>query len=172
MRLKKNNVAIDVISFANPENVEKLQALVNAANMEDSGANTCNFLDVPAGVTNITDVMISSPILQAPIDPMGDASGAAGGGGGAAFGGNIDPNVDPELAEALRISLEEAQAAEQAANGNNAEARPQPAADVQPGLQRVAEEDDGMYSDDAADDDEAALKEALALSMLPEKKDE
>ena len=29
-----------------------------------------------------------------------------------------------------------------------------------------------MYSDDAADDDDAALKEALALSMMPEKKDE
>lgn len=63
LRLKKNNVAIDVINFANPENVPKLQALVDAANMEDSGVNTCNFLDVPMGVTHITDVMITSPIL-------------------------------------------------------------------------------------------------------------
>jgi hypothetical protein len=45
--LKKNNVAIDVINFANPGNVEKLEALVSSANMEDSGVNTCNFLDVP-----------------------------------------------------------------------------------------------------------------------------
>jgi membrane protease subunit (stomatin/prohibitin family) len=50
-------------------------------------------------------------------------------GGGAAndpYGGlNIDPNMDPELAEAIRISLEEAKAAEQAANPSNAnESRP------------------------------------------------
>ena len=129
LRLKKNNVAIDVINFANPGNVEKLEALVNAANMEDSGVNTCNFLDVPMGVTHITDVMITSPILQPPADMGmgGDASGAAGGGGAAndPYGGlNIDPNMDPELAEAIRISLEEAKAAEQAASGNQEASRP------------------------------------------------
>ena len=32
IRLKKNNVAIDVINFANEENVPRLQAMVNAAN--------------------------------------------------------------------------------------------------------------------------------------------
>jgi len=42
---------------------------------------------------------------------------------------------------------------------------------VQPGLQQVAEEDDGLYDEDNADegdDDEKALQEALALSMLPD----
>ena len=29
-----------------------------------------------------------------------------------------------------------------------------------------------MYSDDNADDDDAALREALALSMMPDKADE
>jgi len=32
MRLKKNNVAIDVINFANPDNISRLQALVNTSN--------------------------------------------------------------------------------------------------------------------------------------------
>lgn len=86
---------------------------------------------------------------------------------------NIDPNMDPELAEAIRISLEEAKAAENAANNaaasNASESRPNANKDTQPGLSRVAEEDDGMYSDDG--DEEAALKEALALSMMPDKKD-
>jgi len=31
-RLKRNAVAIDVINFSHPENVPKLQSLVNAAN--------------------------------------------------------------------------------------------------------------------------------------------
>ena len=32
MRLKKNNVSIDVINFAHPDNVSRLQTLVSAAN--------------------------------------------------------------------------------------------------------------------------------------------
>ena len=32
MKLKKNNVSIDVINFAHPENVEKLKMLVDTAN--------------------------------------------------------------------------------------------------------------------------------------------
>lgn len=45
-RLKRNNVAIDIINFANPENVTKLQALVTAC---DNASNS-HFLDVPLGV--------------------------------------------------------------------------------------------------------------------------
>ena len=47
MRLKKNNVAIDIINFANPDNVGRLEALVNAANSGSEEAPTCHFLDVP-----------------------------------------------------------------------------------------------------------------------------
>jgi len=123
--------------------------------------------------------MITSPILQPEDNGMGGggdvpAGGDAGAGGGLGF----DPNMDPELAMALRLSMEEAKAAEQAANP----APVQPAADasqpagdagasVQPGLQGVAEEDDNMYDDDNnddGDDDEKALQEALALSMVPD----
>ena len=46
-RLKRNNVAIDIINFANPENVQKLEALVNAAN----NSSNSHFMDVPLGIS-------------------------------------------------------------------------------------------------------------------------
>ncbi len=117
--MKRNNVAVDVINFAHPENIPKLQAMVNAAN---SNGNS-HFLDVPIGVAQITDILIASPIINEGMDHgMG---GAADAGAGAAVGGGvpanpvasqfaeyggIDPNLDPELAMALRISLEEERA--------------------------------------------------------------
>ena len=115
--MKRNNVAIDVINFAHPENVPKLQSMVNAAN---SNGNS-HFLDVPLGVAQITDILIASPIINEGMDNgMGDANVGAGAPAGgvpanpvasqfAEYGG-IDPNQDPELAMALRISLEEERA--------------------------------------------------------------
>ena len=117
MRLKKNNVAIDVINFANPDNIGRLQAIINTANSGNEAESNCHFLDVPEGCSNITDVMITSPILQS--DDMGGAAvGGDAGGAGPAAGGipGLDPNMDPELAEAIRLSLEEANAAQ--ANNN------------------------------------------------------
>jgi hypothetical protein len=68
--LKRNNVSIDVVNFANPDNVEKLTAFVTAANK--GGDDTSHFLDIPQGITNITDVLITSPISM-PEDMMGGA---------------------------------------------------------------------------------------------------
>ena len=76
-RLRQNNVAIDVINFANPDNVPKLQALVDGANKNDNS----HFLDVPMGVSMITDVLFTSPILQG--DDYGAGAGAATGADGA-----------------------------------------------------------------------------------------
>ena len=122
--------------------------------------------------------MITSPILQPEDNGMGGGGAGAGGDAGAAYGGlGFDPNSDPELAAAMRLSLEEAKATEQAANPAPVPAVDggQPAGDagasVQPGLQGVTEEDDNMYDDDnndEGDDDEKALQEALALSMVPD----
>mmetsp|Transcript_42286 Transcript_42286/g.64829 ORF Transcript_42286/g.64829 Transcript_42286/m.64829 type:complete len:118 (+) Transcript_42286:427-780(+) len=116
MRLKKNNVAIDIINFAHPENVPKLQTLVSTANQGAVDSPSCHFLDVPPTCGAIMDVLITSPILQ-PEDMGGAAAGDAGApGGGAAAGGNgladlgFDPNMDPELAMAIRMSMEEANA--------------------------------------------------------------
>jgi len=110
LRLKKNNVSIDVINFANPDNVSRLQTLVNTANKESDDQPTCHFLDVPEGITSITDVMISSPILMPEDNGMGGAAGEAGGAG--APGGGFDANMDPELAEAIRLSMMDAEAAQ------------------------------------------------------------
>lgn len=138
--MKRNNVALDVINFAHPENVPKLQALIRAA---DNNRN-CHFLDVPLGVHMITDVLIASPIINQEdegMPNMGGAADAGAGAGGAGLGGaapsrfaeygGIDPNMDPELAMALRISLEEERARQQPAAQQQEEAAAggQPAAD-------------------------------------------
>jgi len=119
MRLRRNNVSIDVVNFANPDNIPKLEGLIQAC---DDGTGNCHFLDVPLGVAMITDVLISSPIIamdfggddgagqaQPGAQPGAPAGAPAAGAGFADFGG-IDPNLDPELAMALRISLEEERA--------------------------------------------------------------
>jgi len=72
----------------------------------------CHFLDVPPGVSHITDVLVSSPILQSE-DAMMGAGGNVGGGGGGPNDDPLsnlgfDPNMDPELAMAIRLSMEEA----------------------------------------------------------------
>ncbi len=111
VRIKKNNVAVDVINFAHPENVPKLTALVTAANNNGNS----HFLDVPLGVSMITDVLIASPIINEDMDVGGGAAVAGSGAGVPAQSqfqdyGGVDPNLDPELAMALRISLEEERA--------------------------------------------------------------
>ena len=112
-RLKRNNVAIDVINFSHPDNVPKLRALVQCANNSDNS----HFLDVPIGVAMITDVLITSPILLG--DNAGDVSmqGENNAGGIAdpvanrfADYGGINPDMDPELAMAMKISMDEARA--------------------------------------------------------------
>ena len=171
MRLKKNNVAIDVINFSNPDNVSRLQTLVATANAGGDDTPNCHFLDVPVGVTHITDVMITSPILQPEDAGMGGPGdvgmGGAGAGGDPMANLGFDPNMDPELAMALRLSMEEANAAEAQ---NNPPAQEVPATNanpnVQPGLAPV-NEDDNMYDEDPVDDEEE-LQKALALSMVPD----
>lgn len=69
-RMARSQVAIDVINFAHPENVPKIQAFVQTANTN----NNCHFLDVPLGVAMITDVLIASPIINMEdenVQPMG-----------------------------------------------------------------------------------------------------
>ena len=74
-KLKKNNVAIDVINFGETaENQEKLEAFIAAVN---SGENS-NLLTVPPGPHILSDIIISSPILQ---------DGEGGGGMAMAMGG-------------------------------------------------------------------------------------
>ncbi|KAL8290303.1 hypothetical protein RQP46_003242 [Phenoliferia psychrophenolica] len=121
-KMKKNNVAIDIISFgsaldASPavpsssstptepaeSNETKLLALHEAVNSSDNS----HFLAVEAGPHLLSERIAMSAIMRRGGDD-GDDGGAPGGGGGDEYG--VDPNLDPELAMALRMSLEEERA--------------------------------------------------------------
>jgi len=108
--LKKNNVSLDLVSFGEvEENTPKLDKLLNAVNSNESS----HVLTVPVGPKLLSDVLLSSPILAG----EGEAGVAAAGGGDAGFEFGINPADDPELALALRISMEEERARQQAADG-------------------------------------------------------
>lgn len=119
-KLKKNNVAVDVVAFGSEEtNGDKLESFINAVN---SGDNS-HLITVPAG-TILSDILFGSPIFQ--IDG-GAGYGAAPGAdsavaGGDAFEFGVDPNMDPELAMALRVSMQEERARQEAANAAAASA--------------------------------------------------
>ncbi|GAB4815088.1 hypothetical protein N2152v2_002134 [Parachlorella kessleri] len=187
-KLKKNNVAVDVVSFGSEEeNAEKLEAFHAAVN---SNGNS-NLVTVPPG-TILSDMLFGTPIFM--------EEGAAGAAGGATEAGaparrpnivdgfdygelGVDPNLDPELALALRVSMEEerarqaaaAAASQQAAGGEGAgagaaegaaaagaggedAAAPTPAAAAAGGDEMVLDEMD----------EDALLQQALALSMQME----
>ena len=162
--LKKNNIAVDVVVLGDRDgNADKLRAFVDAANANDNS----NLVAIPAGVVP-SDVLISSPVIQGK-DSGGGGSGESstgGGGGGGSFQefGGIDPNLDPELAMALRISMEEERARQEAAasaDGAAAEASPEAAEAPAASTPKTPE----APTDDAMDEDDALLQEALAMSM-------
>ncbi|KAG0343896.1 Inorganic pyrophosphatase [Podila humilis] len=112
-KLKKNNVAVDVINFGEEtENTTRLEAFVAAVNNNDNS----NLVTVPPGPHLLSDILVSSAIVAGE-----DGSAPAyvsSGGGSYEFG--VDPNLDPELALAIRISLEEERARQESASGGNA----------------------------------------------------
>ncbi|CAI5732634.1 unnamed protein product [Peronospora destructor] len=119
--LKKNNIAVDVVSLGELEaNAAKLQAFVDAA----SSTSNSHLVTVPAGVLPL-DVLVSSPVLHGDDGAAATAAAASGGAGGndsfAEYGG-VDPSMDPELALALRVSMEEERARQEAAQKRAAEA--------------------------------------------------
>jgi 26S proteasome regulatory subunit N10 len=89
-RLRKDDVAVDVIAFGVPENVELLDHFVATVNKN----NNSHFINVPLG----------SSIVNAALSGFGD--GANAGQDFSEYGG-VDPSMDPELAMVLRMSLEE-----------------------------------------------------------------
>ncbi|VAH88718.1 unnamed protein product [Triticum turgidum subsp. durum] len=152
-KLKKNNVALDVVDFGetDDEKPEKLEALIAAVNSSDSS----HIVHVPPGDHALSDVLISTPIFT-------------GGATGYDFG--VDPNVDPELALALRLSMEEERARQEAIAKKAAEDnKDQPSsstdaimAEAELTLNAPADVDADLLKDD---DDAQLLQQALAMSM-------
>ncbi|GAA5891665.1 hypothetical protein JCM5296_005503 [Sporobolomyces johnsonii] len=144
-KMKKNNVALDIISFGTPDvdlsipslpsssstaapsspesNDAKLSALVEACSSSDNS----HFLAVEPGPHLLSERIMQSAIARG--EGAGEAEGGEGGAGGAADEFGVDPNLDPELAMALRMSLEEErarQAASTAATSTTASAALEP----------------------------------------------
>ncbi|KAG6399868.1 hypothetical protein SASPL_141353 [Salvia splendens] len=183
-KLKKNSVALDIVNFGeeDEEKTEKLKALLAAVNNNDSS----HIVHVPPGPSALSDVLISTPIFTGDGEgSSGYVAAAAGGGLGFEFG--VDPNLDPELALALRVSMEEERARQEAAAKKAAEE----AATGEKGEQSTSQDDlfllnyclaflcDGQQSVSAfylcesdvacggggTDDENALLQQAVAMSM-------
>ncbi|KAI6035656.1 hypothetical protein F5J12DRAFT_711624 [Pisolithus orientalis] len=152
-KLKKNNVAIDLIVFG--DGIEEGESSVLKAFIENaSSADNSHLVSVPPGPHLLSDVIISSPVLAEDRGiPPGTiaAAGPSGTGGTNDYEFGVDPNLDPELAMALRMSMEEErarQAAEEQAHGSTDASQTTPPRDGATG--------------DA--DEDAALRQALAMS--------
>ncbi|CAE7172980.1 RPN10 [Symbiodinium pilosum] len=169
--LKKNSVALDLVSFGEvEENAPKLEKLMNALNSQD----TSHLLEAPVGPKLLSDILLSSPI----VNPEGEA-GAGGEGGEAGFEFGINPNEDPELALALRISMEEERARQQAAGGEApaggeaapagqapAAAAPAPASgETAPAASLPVAPDAAVMEAMGMEDMDDELRQALLLSM-------
>ncbi|KAG7661360.1 RPN10 [[Candida] subhashii] len=104
-KMKKNNVAIDIINFGeegvNTPKLEKFNSIIN--NHDNS-----HLVTVPPGPRLLYEVIATSPILIDESFAGGSDMDFFGGAGGA--GDFVDPSMDPDLALALRLSMEEEKA--------------------------------------------------------------
>jgi len=155
-KLKKNNVAIDFISFGDGIEEGESSVLKSFVDNATSGDNS-HLVPVPQGPHLLSDLVLSSPILSEdrgiPPGAMVDAAGPSGSAGTNNFEFGVDPSLDPELAMALRMSMEDEQA-RQAAEDQVRQA----ATNVAASTERTA---------DAADidaDEETLLQQAIAMS--------
>eukprot|EP00889_Picochlorum_renovo_P007085 jgi/Picre1/34115/NNA_001590.t1 len=176
-KLKKNNVAVDIVSFGcEEENKEKLEAFQAAVN---SGDNS-HLVSVPAG-TILSDMLFATPIFM-------EEGGTDTGGGAAAAAPQpnivdgfdysqlgVDPTLDPELALALRISMEEERARVEAAaaEGNEPKEGEDKAAAVEEepkeenewGCPQEMDKEEGAAVDEDVEVDDPELALALQMSM-------
>ncbi|KAI9597320.1 hypothetical protein BDF19DRAFT_470880 [Syncephalis fuscata] len=168
-KLKKNNVAVDIISFGETSvNDGKLESFINNIN---SGDNS-HLVTIPPGPHLLSDALLSSPIIS---------SGGGGGGGGNVYGrGNNDfdfgmnPEDDPELAMALRISLQEEearQAAAAASSGTAATDNPSQSAEASTSAPAAAAAEDTVM-EDLTEDEQIARAIAMSLENGNEEADQ
>lgn len=162
-KLKKNNVAIDIINFGEDStNQPKLEAFIENVNNSDNS----HLVSIPPGPHILSDRLMSTPIISGEDGAPGNFSS---GGGDFEFG--IDPNLDPELALALRISLEEEKARQEAASKKEAES----SSSNNKGETSSTTKDDHQMAVDSSEtttkqqnideDEDAELQAALAMSM-------
>ncbi|KAI8056498.1 uncharacterized protein B0P05DRAFT_559928 [Gilbertella persicaria] len=156
-KLKKNNVAVDVINFGQEtENTSRLEAFINNVNNSDNS----HLVTIPPGPHLLSDMLISTPIIAGEDGAAGNFGGSSGGD----FEFGIDPSLDPELALALRISLEEEKARQEAEAAKNAGSS----------NTKEAESSSSMAVDSHANEEDAELQAALAMSMndAPQKEED
>jgi len=143
-KLKKEKVNIDIVNFGEDEsNADILNKFVTTINGKEGTGS--HLVTIPPG-PHLSDALVSSPIVQGE-----DGSGGVGGGSGAGFEFGVNPDDDPELALALRVSMEEQRARQQAEGGGEETG----AVPVVGG--------GGAAEDESSE--EALLQRALAMSM-------
>jgi len=163
-KLKKNNIAVDVVNFGEEaQNIEKLEAFINAVNTNDES----HLVTVPPGPHILSDILLSSPIVvgegtgggfgAAAAASAAAAAVAASGATGGEFDFGVDPSVDPELAMALRISMEEERARQAAAQQPEKNAEDTSKQESTPAPATSTDVEMADYDDD--------LKQAMQLSM-------
>jgi len=146
-RLKKEKVNVDVVNFGEQSaNTEKLTTFVNTINGKDGASS--HLVTVPPGPM-LSDALLSSPIV------VGEDGTGAPPAGMSGFEFGIDPNDDPELALALRVSMEEQRARQEAETEEQTrKVQNESAADLPVATEESSEE--------------ALLKQALEMSMQPD----
>lgn len=154
-RLKKNNVAVDVVNFGEEaRNTDKLEAFISAVTSNDNS----HLVNIPPGPHILSDILLSSPIITGE-----EGVGGAGAASRSDFGGfGVDPNMDPELALALRASMEEERARQEAARKKEEEANRPPGTEAPATSTTSAPSGDVSMADVDADDE---LAQALAMSV-------
>lgn len=112
-KLKKNNIAVDIINFGEIDlNTDILQEFISIVNNTTSQVDQSHLLTVQPGPRLLYEHIASSPIILEHGTESNDMMMPGGdfGNGDASFMDfGIDPSMDPELAMALRLSMEEEQ---------------------------------------------------------------
>jgi 26S proteasome regulatory subunit N10 len=152
-KLKKNNVVVDVVNFGQfEENMSKLEFFIEKMGGEESG---CHLITVPSGPTILSEALGQSPIFigedgQSQYIPRGEG-----------FDMGVDPNLDPELALALRLSLEEERARQDAMLKSQQEQATREGMETSGGA--ATSDVEGIMA--MEDNDDEMLARAIAMSM-------
>jgi len=156
-KMKKNNIAVDIINFGEEsENTTKLEAFIANVN---SGDNS-HIVTIPPGPHILSEKLKSTPIAEG---EDGVPAGFASGSGDNDFG--MDGGMDPELELALRISLEEEKARQEAeAAKNKASAASTEGSSSQGQPSSMAIDSDNSHVG-LTDSEDAELQAALAMSI-------